>query len=264
MIMPSTKHQAPSTKAGFTLVELSIVMLIIVSVMGGMIVMFSASLEDLSNKNTAAKLKALQEALYDYRIAYNRLPCPANSISYAVTDPNFGVAADPTGDCSGGVPGADMGGADAAVGMVPVRTLGLPDDMAIDSWGRRIRYTVSPAYVTANAFSSNTVDDATVRLTVKNNDSNVTIADTAVFVLVSHGANGHGARGGATGTLINAGITNANELLNCKCTSSAAADGSAMDAFAQGNPKPDPDDPLNNFDDLVVFYTRAELRNATE
>lgn len=250
--------------SGFTLVELSIVLMIIVAVMGGAIMMLSMSLEDLSNKNTLAKLKTLQQALHDYRIAYNRLPCPANSSAYVPSDNRFAEGAATASNCTGGTPAADMGNATAAVGMVPVRDLGLPDDMAFDSWGRRIRYAVSPDYVTTNAFDNVPRGDNTVRLTVKNNDSDLTIADTAAYVLVSYGANGHGARGGMTGTLLNAGSTNAGELLNCKCTSSAVADTSTPGTFVQGGVKPDPNDPLNNFDDIVVFATRSELRNATE
>lgn len=256
--------QLPRHIRGFTLIELTVVLAVIASIMGGAIALFSASLEGRSYNATAVKLKVLQQALADYRIAYNRLPCPANSSAYTTSDANFGIEAASAVNCGGGVPAADIAVITAAVGMVPVRTLGLADDMAFDGWGRRIRYAVAPAFVATNAFDTIAANDTTARMSVSNNDSGVVLSNKVAYVLVSYGENGHGARGGATGTLINSGMTNASELLNCKCTNAAVADASSPASFAQGDPKPDPADALNNFDDLVVFATRAQLRDADE
>lgn len=251
---------------GFTLVELTVVLAVIATIIGGSIAMFSASLEGKAYNSTQAKLEALQVALLNYRRAYNRLPCPANYATYAMTDANFGIESQNSdGNCGGGTPAPDDNDAASASGMVPVRTLGLPDDMALDHWGRRIRYFVAPAFAATNAFDSIAANDATVRLTVVNNDSSVTLTDKAAYVLASGGANGHGMRGGPTGTLINAAMTNSNELLNCKCNSNGTINSSAdLDNFAQGSPKADNADPLNNFDDQLVFSTRIELRDAAE
>lgn len=253
-----------STKSGFSLLELSVVLVIIAVLLGGAITLTAVSVENLAANTTNAKLKALQQALYDYRIAYNRLPCPANS-SYLLTDNYYGVEAARVGGwCSGGVPEADTVEAPGAeIGMVPVRTLGLPDDAAIDGWGRRIGYAVSKDYVASNAFSSVVATDATTRLTILNNASDAVLATTGAYVLVSHGKNGHGAYSGATAALINAAVTNSNELLNCKCDSTGAYDGGSATPsyFVQGDEQPDSTNELNNFDDMVVFARRADLRN---
>lgn len=257
---------------GFTLLELAIVLAVIAAMLGGAIALMSAAIDSRSYNSSLAKLRILQKALLDYRIAYNRLPCPANSSAYTTTDADFGVeAANSNGYCGGGAPAADAGQATAAaaIGMVPVRTLGLPDDMAIDSWGRRIRYAVSSAFVISEAFDGVAATSTTTRLTIKNNNTGDTIATTAAYALVSYGANGHGGRGGTKGTLVTTGMTNSNELLNCKCTNTgaydAAYDSSAdLAVFSQGDPKPDPSDPLNAFDDITVFATRVDLRDADE
>lgn len=268
--------QARGLNDGFTILELTVVLAVITAMLGAAIALASASLEGRSYNGTLAKMQKLQQALADYRIAFNRLPCPAANfvdpaasplVPYTVTDANFGREATVTTNCGGGAIKADLSDATSAVGMVPVRTLGLPDDMAFDGWGRRIRYAVSPVYTASDAFDGATVTagDATTRLTVKNNESGSAIATTAVFALVSYGKDGHGGRGAATGTLVNAGITNSNQLLNCKCTSSGAADGTSnFSTFVQGDPKPDSTNSLNNFDDIVLFSTRADLRDATE
>lgn len=263
----------PSRGVGFTILELTIVLAVIAALMGGMIALSSAALEGRSYNGTATKLKILQQALADYRIAHNRLPCPAAS-STVTSGATFGVEVATTSPCTG----ADSASTVVAIGMVPTRTLGLPDEMAIDSWGRRIRYAVSTPYVDADAFSTYAATDATARLTVNNNNNNTSntatpnLTTTALFVLVSYGKDGHGGytgglNGSAASTLVNGGITNTNQLLNCKCTSAAVADFATVannKIFVQGDEKPDPASSLNNFDDLVVFSTRAGLRNATE
>ncbi len=249
--------------AAFTLLELTVVLAIIAVVMGSAIALLSASLEGKSYSSTAAKLKILQQTLADYRIAYNRLPCPAAS-SLATTDANFGIAVATASPCTG----ADIADASAAVGMIPVRTLGLPDDMAVDSWGRRIRYAVDPDFVAANSFDSIAASNTTTRLTVNSNATGAAITTTAAFVLVSYGPNGHGGYAGALGSgtsaRFNGGITNTNELLNCKCDNVAAVVTTTPATFVQGDPDPDPADALNNFDDLVMFATRADLRDGDE
>ena len=51
-------------------------------------------------------------------------------------------------------------------GMVPVRTLGLPDDYAIDGWGRRIFYGMDNRFATIGAFSLIGVNDSTARISI--------------------------------------------------------------------------------------------------
>lgn len=325
---------------GFTLVELTVVLAVIAAILGGMIALSSVMLEDRAYKATVAKMKIIQQALTDYRLAYNTLPCPINSV-ISVTDPVFGTA--PTTIACTGAPAADRSNTTAAIGMLPVRTLGLPDEMGVDGWGRRFRYAVSTPYTWPDSFDAmdsfvgsgaavnftlsftpgnkdnisvkingvtQAPDDATTgysvsgttltfntapalnariqvislllspansttaRITVNNNDNNLALTSTAIFVIVSHGKNGHGALPGAiyktsnmvlaTNT-IGANSTNSNEFKNCKCDNSGQVDGAvSLSTFVQGDPKPDPADSRNNFDDIVMFATRADLRGPNE
>ena len=63
---------------GFTLLEMSIVMVIIAVVVGGGMTIFSASLQKRQAQETQFKIKTIQKALLDYRMAYNRIPCPSD------------------------------------------------------------------------------------------------------------------------------------------------------------------------------------------
>ena len=51
---------------------------------------FAASLQKGAMQETQMKLKAIQKALFDFRIANNRIPCPAD-VTLALTDPNFAI-----------------------------------------------------------------------------------------------------------------------------------------------------------------------------
>lgn len=249
-------------KAGFTLIEITVVLLVISLILGAAISLLGVGLFNLTYKDTQSRMRIIQQALLDYRIAYDKLPCPANYGTYATTDANFGIAADGT-TCTGS-PSADFGDANSTFGMLPVRTLGLPDDMAFDGWGRRLRYAVGTAYTLDNAFTTKVITATTGGLTVKNAD-NTDLTTNAVYVVVSYGENGHGARGGATGTLINANSSNGEELLNCKCNTSGAYDSGVNGiTFVQNEVKPNPDDITDKFDDIVVFATRAQMPDADE
>jgi prepilin-type N-terminal cleavage/methylation domain-containing protein len=82
----------PRPRAGFTFLEMSIVLVIIAVVIGGGMTLFSASLQKREWQETQTKLKAIQTSLYDYRIANNRIPCPAD-VTLALTNQYFGYEA---------------------------------------------------------------------------------------------------------------------------------------------------------------------------
>lgn len=133
-----------TTAAGFTLVELSIVLIIVALLIGGMLVPLSAQ-RDLQNTNeTQKQLADVKEALLGFAAVQGRLPCPATPTStgresfctneVGVCTEQFAVPAH--GRCS-----------EFFNGFVPAATLGLSptnsQGLAIDSWGNPLRYAVS-------------------------------------------------------------------------------------------------------------------------
>ena len=165
---------------------------------------------------------------------------------------------------------------DFVQGMVPTNALHLPDDYAIDGWGRRIMYTVDARLTGVNAFSSTIVPatDTGYRITVNDGDTsqNPRHAKTkaAGYVLVSFGPNGHGAYprdGAAIGVRINAGSNNTDERANCDCNGSATSSNPIpVGIFYQEQPNyaGHQGDPSYYFDDIVVYGTRSDLRSPTE
>jgi prepilin-type N-terminal cleavage/methylation domain-containing protein len=85
---------------GFTLLEMSVVLIIIAVIFGSAIAIFSASIKKHQMQETYTKMQTLQKALLDYRIAFNRLPCPADARTDN-NDANFGAEVASPGACEG-------------------------------------------------------------------------------------------------------------------------------------------------------------------
>jgi hypothetical protein len=125
---------------------------------GGMTV-FSAALQKKQRVDTENKMVAIQKALLDYRNAMNRIPCPAD-ITPALTSGNFGIEGATAGTCTGGTPAANFSSGNNVQGMVPTKTLRLPDDYAFDGWGRRIMYAVDKRFTNTNGFTTYNISAA--------------------------------------------------------------------------------------------------------
>jgi prepilin-type N-terminal cleavage/methylation domain-containing protein len=148
-----------SRVVGFTLLEMSVVLIIITVIVAGGMAMFTGSLQKRQLAETQVKLKAIQQALYSFRLANSRIPCPAD-VTLAVTDTNFGVEGATLGTCTGGSPAANFSTGNNVEGMVPTVTLGLPDEYAFDGWGRRLMYAADARFTATNAFITYSINTA--------------------------------------------------------------------------------------------------------
>lgn len=312
----------------FTLLELSIVLIIISVIMGGAMVLFTRSLDLQQTKETQFKMAAIQDALLKYRRAFNRIPCPADvTRTMDATSSNyFGIEGANNGTCTGGTPAANFsvtastftgtttnGSAvvtsvssttglavgtlvsgtgitagsyitsidsttqitinnaatatnagvtisiyTAVGGMVPTKTLSLPDDYAVDGWGRRIMYMVDVNMTAASGAANIPVtDSSTTRITVKD-ATGAAKTSSAVYLLLSYGKNGQGGynRSGSS-TRLGSISSDADELTNCHCNANGTS-GTFSSTFVQ---KPAT---IGVFDDLVLYAARADLRGFNE
>jgi prepilin-type N-terminal cleavage/methylation domain-containing protein len=260
---------------GFTLLEMSIVLLIIATLAGGAVAMLSASVSKRQMEETQSKLKLLQETLLKYRIAFDRLPCPADFTSSNALNA-YGTEANTPGTCTAAYNPDAVTYPNFVEGMVPVKSLGLADDAAIDGWGRRIFYMVDKRATALSAFASidasyismpDTATPPLPRLTVKGGAGQTKVTN-AMYVLMSTGANGHGgySRGtSVTATRINVRSSNLNEQNNCDCDATATATSTSFGTFVQAMPNSESSSDIHNvFDDVVVFATRQDLRSPNE
>lgn len=292
---------------GFSLIELALIMAVLAILISGGLSAGIGVTDERRREETTQKLDTIEAALQNFVTGRSRLPCPAN-ITFDVSNVNFGREniAGTVRNITGCTAVANQifsvaVGANTIYGsMVPVRTLGLPDDYAFDGWGRRIFYAVNgrattwsttaiapaapavsnttPAfggtgYVPGGAMAGANVDGG-ITVDVADGDRTIdtwricatgTTACTtnvgAVYVVFSAGRDGHGAWNRRGSARTNAAVTNVDTLKNCHCTSTAA-NGAFDNIFIQ-------DDVVvtnasspdaTRFDDLLRYKAPWQLR----
>jgi len=128
---------------GFTLAEVAVVVLIVGLLLGGLLGTYSTQIELSRTAESKKTLETARDALIGFAAANGRLPCPATATSngaeaVAGGSPTGGTCTVSTGSPPNLLPG---------VGFFPAATLALtPTDSQgylIDSWGSRIRYSVT-------------------------------------------------------------------------------------------------------------------------
>lgn len=144
--MTALKPQRRANRsAGFSLMELAVVLMIIGTLMSGVLVAVSQTAENNRITNARAQLREIEEALYGYAQAYGRLPCPATDTSAPYEDRDAF-----TDVCS------------SSHGFVPSGTLGIygstnADDLLLDPWQQPLRYSlITTAGANNPDFSSKT------------------------------------------------------------------------------------------------------------
>lgn len=192
------KNQIGLKKTAFSLIELSVVILVISILAAGALSVSTVSLVNAKNKVTKERMEAIYKAIGTFVARNYRLPCPA-SLTIAKSSANYGTE-DGSGDCATQGDGIYTSTIQSNIvyGMVPVKALGLADDVAEDGFGTKIAYIVNAKFTEAEyptatdtdgfSFYEDTGSDMIniYQLPSTNNISN------AVFVLLSHGANKYG------------------------------------------------------------------------
>jgi prepilin-type N-terminal cleavage/methylation domain-containing protein len=250
-----THRMQHSRRKGFTLIELSIVLLVLSLLMGGVF----AAMAQQSRINQQAELKrkmdTIEQALFAYAKRNDKLnlPCPAIQ-GYVASNTAFGMA-DTTASCGG----LTLKNTTAVAGDVPVRSLGLADEFAFDPWGNRFVYAVDYTATTTTALSSNLITATSLIGDIAISDtSGNTITSTALAVLLSHGPDGFGAYTN-NGTVKSGYSTDASQMVNCHCASDGSTP-SMTHAFRMGTTNTsDYTNADKGFDDTVRFYQRESF-----
>ena len=132
-------------RAGFSLIMMSILITVAAIIMVSMLPGQDAGDYAQKTANNVLKLDKVEEAMRSFMAVNGRRPCPADG-QYAINTANFGKEAAIAGTCTGSTPAAPLGpdaGTNHIVGgVIPTKSLGLPDDYAFDEFGRRFTYVV--------------------------------------------------------------------------------------------------------------------------
>ncbi len=130
--------------AGFSLVELAIVLLVVTLMLSSLLYTLSAQTEQRNFEDTRRRLEQARELVLAFAIVNGRLPCPARSTSAGAEVRNAAGECKDAANVEDYYGGALAGG--AAGGFLPAVTLGFPTvdaaGFALDAWQNRIRYAV--------------------------------------------------------------------------------------------------------------------------
>ncbi|HWB10528.1 MAG TPA: prepilin-type N-terminal cleavage/methylation domain-containing protein [Pirellulales bacterium] len=270
----------PSGTAGFSLLELSIVITIIALVVGVSVDMGLNMIESADIVATNHKLNVIEQALESYRLGNERLPCPADASALS-TSSTYGTEAGNTGgECDDGTPAGIATylvpkstnsiniayNTYVAEGAVPFKALSLPESFMYDAWGRKFAYAVWTPDAAEGAFLNYGIMPSCGAIRVDDAGGGPR-TQSAVYALVSFGPDGHGGYTKA-GTRYFSGSDNGNsgaaplyngagEWTNCHCD--GTADTGYAATYVQKRWSEDPNDSKDTFDDLVRYKLRWQM-----
>lgn len=237
-------------RAGFSLVEMSVVLVIIAIVVSSGLTLSTSVAERNAFKETQDELEYIAGAIQRF---YNRngyLPCPANP-EIPRDNSTYGTSTCTVTNMTVGI--------NSKRGMVPIRALNLPDKYASDAWSRRYIYQVSWTSAAATSFTEINNHTTTFgRLSIQNESSPaVTIAQNVAFAVMSAGMNRYGSyhkdRDDSSLIGCTAGPNYPHERVNCA--------NSLVLRDVPFNPKSAT--AANQFDDFIVWRHADDVTSAS-
>jgi hypothetical protein len=171
---------------------------------------------------SVSKMDEVEDAMRAFMLFNGRRPCPADG-QYDVNNANFGREAANPGSCTGGTLSAPLGPdsttGNIVAGVIPTKSLNIPDENAFDEWGRCVTHVVDKR-ATANAscltLQNYPTNNGTGGITVQNSNAG-SVLDHVMVTYISHGQDGFGAfpaQGSTVSGRINTGTFNADRNVN--------------------------------------------------
>lgn len=182
-------HCAVIRRMGFTLIEMAIVVAILGVVLAAGLQIYGQRLAVERELETRRKMDVIEDALKTFYLVNGRLPYPANGA--VVSGNSLGV------ESSVVTTGLALSNR-AYIGVIPSRTLNLPDDVLLDAYGNKFTYVVDGDCCVSWAASCG--DTSTTNNISVLDAANTAITSSAVYLLLSHGPNMYGAWLSKSGT----------------------------------------------------------------
>lgn len=210
------KHRS----AGFTLIELSIAIIIVGLMTTAILDAVKTGMAGRDHKVTMANLHAANLALRSYLAANQAYPCPALRQALKGT-PGYGKAPEKCLSEDGPVFSTRpletiiAHGRDdrlVRIGVLPFRSLGLPDAMAMDGWGSLLQYAVTESLTDPALYDQ---DNGAIDVIAEDGRSRVVPPASIQYVIFSTGPDRMGgwtATGASTGMACPKGVL---ETENC-------------------------------------------------
>lgn len=253
MTISSRIHRKRAGIRGFSLLELTLVLLIFSMLIGMLLGVRIATMAEEKTEITNKRLDEIQKQLQWFRQVNHRLPCPSVP-TVTIASASYGRESR-TGTCDSSLSGYP-GTMRYAAGTIPTKTIGLSDDYMYDGFGRRIRYVVMQEFTRDCAFVTYPISASGRAGMVINDEAGTASNSEALYVLVSHGMNGHGGYM-QSGSRYDASSTNTAEQQNCDC-SSAAVDTGVNGTFVDMLYK-ETTTASNRYDDILRYASREQI-----
>ena len=170
-------HPCPDLRnPGFTLVEMTIVLVIVALLVGGMLVPLSAQRDVQNIKETERRMAEIKEAVLGFAAIHGRLPCPTSE-----TDPNsdnYGLEDAACIEVEGYLPWKSLS-------VSPIDAWGSPRSSAAAPFVGHWRYRADKNFVTSVSLTTATGSALVVQNA--NGNSLTTLTDGPVTVIYSTG-----------------------------------------------------------------------------
>jgi prepilin-type N-terminal cleavage/methylation domain-containing protein len=181
-------------KKAFTIIELSVVILIISLLCAGTSVIFSKLRISSKTNITKDKIELIKKALKVYFLENEFLPCPAG-LKLTENDADFGQSSKSTAcdiNNDTGVYSNDT----LFYGAVPFRDLEIYPDLIYDAWGNKFAYIIDNRFAKDAATFAQTMQEDIIKIFSLNDEvegDETPITNTIIVLLISYGMNGKGA-----------------------------------------------------------------------
>lgn len=227
----------------FSLIELSIVILIVSFLAVAALSLFSGSVTNTKVQITNNRIQSVYRALQNYVAANGFLPCPAKLNNLKSTSNDYGVQIPSCSSKTTSSGSEFYVNSNVIYGMVPIRALNLNNDMAEDGFGNKLVYIVDKRF-TYSLGSKPFVDLSGTINVQKFNPSSATEEANAIFAIISHGANQKGAFPANSSAQIPITAADTNEVNN-----NPANPTSSIISFSSNSV----------FDDVIFYKNKANL-----
>jgi prepilin-type N-terminal cleavage/methylation domain-containing protein len=245
------------TKAvsGFTLIEISIALVIIGLLMSSAFSMITMYSKGKMQGVTRGNLRNAEAALKSYLEMNGYYPCPASSLPRRNQE-GFGraiescITPNEVNSSTTSIYGSDgvhvsegRDGYKVRTGILPFRSLGIPDADALDGWGRLLQYAVTEKLTSYDTFDQK---EGAIDVLADDKKSRITPPASMQYVVFSTGADGKGGYSG-DGVPLDSCPPGLLESYNC--------DGDAVFMDAQSRLVPSGNQPAQSvdYDDRIVY-----------
>ena len=192
----------PMRSRGFSLIELAVVLTIVGLLLTAFLRFYDIMDQKQRIETTRERLQELRTSLIYYVMTHNRLPCPASPLKTRNSDHDKDpCAADATSPPDGVTAHKAMVDGkyanDAALdiweGVMPVRSLQLDPQLAVDGWGNEFTYAVSRNLTLPQGMHGNPVPFGHISIVDGDGANVLETPGTGRYVIISHGPSGSGA-----------------------------------------------------------------------